>query len=153
MAAGGAGASPYKALKSIQLCSTITVRGAFSSDVRFGLQVRVHCCFTQLPTECIASSIDRTAAACTAPLAVQGPSCSSIATPMLGAITRQPCACTVCQRGACFPSATTHLPLCVTLQTLPRDMVLSHSLDPAQLRQIWCPAEPTDAPEPVHINK
>jgi hypothetical protein len=39
VAAGGAGASPFKALKSIQLCSTITVRGAFSSDVRFGLQV------------------------------------------------------------------------------------------------------------------
>jgi hypothetical protein len=40
VAAGGAGVSPFKALKSIQLCSTITVRGAFSSDVRFGLQVR-----------------------------------------------------------------------------------------------------------------
>jgi hypothetical protein len=38
--AGGAGASPFKTLKSLQLCSTITVRGAFSSDVRFGLQVR-----------------------------------------------------------------------------------------------------------------
>jgi hypothetical protein len=31
--------SPFKALKSIQLCSTLTVRGAFSSDGRFGLQV------------------------------------------------------------------------------------------------------------------
>lgn len=39
VAAGGAGASPFKALKSIQLCSTITVRGAFSSDVRFSLKV------------------------------------------------------------------------------------------------------------------
>jgi len=39
VAAGGAGVSPFKALKTIQLCSTITVRGAFSSDVRFGLQV------------------------------------------------------------------------------------------------------------------
>lgn len=39
VAAGGAGASPFKALKSIQLCSTITVRGVFSSDVRFSLKV------------------------------------------------------------------------------------------------------------------
>jgi hypothetical protein len=40
VAAGGAGAPPFKALKGIQLCSTITVRGAFSSDVRFSLKVR-----------------------------------------------------------------------------------------------------------------
>lgn len=45
-AAGGPGgvSSPYKSLKSIQLCSTMTVRGAFSSDVKFGLQVRTAVC-------------------------------------------------------------------------------------------------------------
>lgn len=39
------------------------------------------------------------------------------------------------------------------LQTLPREMVLSHTLDASQLQQLWVPAEPTDVPEPVHINK
>jgi hypothetical protein len=38
-ASAGAGASPFKALKSVQLCATLTVQGAFSSSVRFSLQV------------------------------------------------------------------------------------------------------------------
>jgi hypothetical protein len=32
-------------------------------------------------------------------------------------------------------------------QALPREMVFSHTLDPSRLHQVWCPAEPTDAPE------
>jgi hypothetical protein len=38
------------------------------------------------------------------------------------------------------------------LQTLPREMVLCHSLDAAQLAQMWLPAEPVGVPEPP-INK
>jgi hypothetical protein len=31
--------SAYSHLKGLQLCSTLTVRGVFTSDIRFGLQV------------------------------------------------------------------------------------------------------------------
>jgi hypothetical protein len=31
--------SPYSHLKGLQLCSTLKVRGVFTSDIRFGLQV------------------------------------------------------------------------------------------------------------------
>jgi hypothetical protein len=40
------------------------------------------------------------------------------------------------------------------LQMLPRDMVLSHVPEAAAaLHQVWLPAEPTDVPEPLHINR
>ncbi|WIA37015.1 hypothetical protein OEZ86_013999 [Tetradesmus obliquus] len=71
---GSTQASPYSHLKGMQLCSTLTVRSAFTSDIRFGLQ------------------------------------------------------------------------------TLPRDMVLCHSLEPSQLAQLWLPAEPVGVPEPP-LNK
>ncbi|WIA16802.1 hypothetical protein OEZ85_013742 [Tetradesmus obliquus] len=71
---GSTQASPYSHLKGMQLCSTLTVRSAFTSDIRFGLQ------------------------------------------------------------------------------TLPREMVLCHSLEPSQLAQLWLPAEPVGVPEPP-LNK
>eukprot|EP00879_Flechtneria_rotunda_P008148 GHRR01008535.1.p1 GENE.GHRR01008535.1~~GHRR01008535.1.p1 ORF type:complete len:516 (+),score=208.91 GHRR01008535.1:756-2303(+) len=37
-AEGARQAAQYSCLKSIQLCSTLTVRGAFTSDIRFGLK-------------------------------------------------------------------------------------------------------------------
>lgn len=42
-AAAATPGSAYSHLKSIQLCSTLTVRGAFTSDIRFGLKVIVFC--------------------------------------------------------------------------------------------------------------
>ncbi|KAF6264700.1 hypothetical protein COO60DRAFT_1654818 [Scenedesmus sp. NREL 46B-D3] len=38
-ASGSAQPSPFSHLKGVQLCSTLTVRGVFTSDIRFGLQV------------------------------------------------------------------------------------------------------------------
>ena len=40
-AAAAAGGPAYAALRSVQLCSTMSVRGAFVSDLKFGLKVRV----------------------------------------------------------------------------------------------------------------
>jgi hypothetical protein len=39
--------SLYSHLKGLQLCSTLTVRGAFTSDIRFGLQVGMASASTQ----------------------------------------------------------------------------------------------------------
>jgi hypothetical protein len=44
-AARTAGGAPFAALRSLQLCSTMSVRGAFSSDIRFGLEVRRWLCW------------------------------------------------------------------------------------------------------------
>jgi hypothetical protein len=38
-AARGAGARGFAALRSMQLCSTMSVRGVFTSDIRFSLKV------------------------------------------------------------------------------------------------------------------
>lgn len=39
-AAAGAGGAAFASLRSVQLCSRMAVRGVFTSDIKFGLNVR-----------------------------------------------------------------------------------------------------------------
>jgi hypothetical protein len=44
--------SPYNHLQGLQLCSTLTVRGVFTSDIRFGLQVGQHSAAQHVCLDC-----------------------------------------------------------------------------------------------------
>ena len=47
------------------------------------------------------------------------------------------------------PKPMALLPLCplVHCQSLPREMVMSHTMEPSAFDTIWLPAEPADVPE------
>ncbi|KAF8065716.1 WDR90 [Scenedesmus sp. PABB004] len=59
-------------------------------------------------------------------------------------------AAAVAAQGPAAPAfaSLSSLQLCSTLTTLPREMVLCHSLEPSQLAMVWLPGEPVGVPEP-----
>ncbi len=133
----------FEDTKSIQFCANMVVRGAFTAHNSYTRQVRSSFCVQNAPGIFLTN---RLPAAVISPVMYNVVCCSWLDWQLFYMAGT---ACQTLLTVAAHKHAMHGWLSYLLLQNLPKEMVLSHALAPADLNWVWMPQEPAVQPAPL----